>query len=113
MWGIAFNVYIMKRQPCKVSCECQIHGNQNNDMEVAMSPYDYEIGLDLHKEFSMLAPVDTEGKCSRYDRVENIAEHLDHYFSQIKGSFRVTFESTRNWYWLADCLLRCNNFLFL
>ena len=71
-------------------------------MEVAMSIYDYEIGLDLHKEFSMLALVNTEGKCSHYDRIENVPEQLDQYFSQINGTFRVTFESTRNWYWLAD-----------
>ena len=67
-----------------------------------MSPYNYEIGLDLHKEFSMLALVNAQGTCLRYDRIENIPEYLDRYFSQIIGSFRVTFESTRNWYWLAD-----------
>jgi transposase len=71
-------------------------------MEVAMLSYDYEIGLDLHKEFSMLALVNAQGKCSGYDRIENIPEQLDQYFTQINGSFRVTFESTRNWYWLAD-----------
>jgi transposase len=67
-----------------------------------MSHFDFEIGLDLHKEFSMLALVDEQGHCPRYDRLENVPEHLDCYFGQIEGRFRVTFESTRNWYWLAD-----------
>lgn len=67
-----------------------------------MTPFDFEIGLDLHKEFSMLALVNAAGECLRFDRLENNPEYLDHYFSQIDGSFRVTFESTRNWYWLAD-----------
>jgi transposase len=69
-----------------------------------MSSYNFEIGLDLHKDFSMLAVVDAQGYCLRYDRLENDPVRFDHYFSQIRGSFRVTFESTRNWYWLADYL---------
>jgi transposase len=75
-----------------------------NTQEVAMSSpsYDFEVGLDLHKEFSMLALVDSAGKCLSYDRIENDPVQFDHYFGLIDGSFRVTFESTRNWYWLAD-----------
>jgi transposase len=70
-----------------------------------MAPYDFEIGLDLHKEFSMLALIDREGRCLQYQRLDNVPEQLDHYFSQIQGTFRVTFESTRpalREYWLAD-----------
>lgn len=67
-----------------------------------MLPYAYEIGLDLHKEFSMLALVNNQGTCLRLDRLENNPDYLDHYFGEIDGPFRVTFESTRNWYWLAD-----------
>jgi len=51
-----------------------------------MTTYDFEIGLDLHKEFSMLALVDNKGTCLRYDRLENISDYLDHYFNQINGS---------------------------
>lgn len=69
-----------------------------------MSNYDYEIGLDLHKQFSMLALVDKDGKCLRFDKLDNNTTLFDHYFSQISGTYRVTFESTRNWYWLADYL---------
>ena len=60
-----------------------------------MSAYNFEIGLDLHKYFSMLALVDAQGQCVRYVRLENDPVQFDHYFSQINGSFRVTFESTR------------------
>ena len=67
-----------------------------------MSSYDFEIGLDLHKEFSMLALLDKQGQCLRFDRMDNNPILLDKYFSQLSGSVRVTFESTRNWYWLAD-----------
>lgn len=69
-----------------------------------MSTYDFEIGLDLHKEFSMLALLDKQGQCLRFDRLDNNTLLLDKYFSQLTGSVRVTFESTRNWYWLADYL---------
>jgi transposase len=69
-----------------------------------MTPYDFEIGLDLHKEFSMLALVDASGTCVRFDRVEHDPAVLDHYFNSIDGTYRVTFESNRNWYWLADYL---------
>lgn len=67
-----------------------------------MSTYEFEVGLDLHKDFSMLALHDVSGKCIRMDRLDNNPTLLDHYFSMIQGSVRVTFESTRNWYWLAD-----------
>lgn len=67
-----------------------------------MSPYDFEVGLDLHKQFSMLALVDRSGSCLRFDRLENNTALFDEYFRTIPGSYRVTFESTRNWYWLAD-----------
>ncbi len=69
-----------------------------------MTSFDYEIGLDLHKDFSMLALVNSEGDCLRFDRLEHNVTHLDHYFRSIAGTYRVTFESTRNWYWLADYL---------
>lgn len=67
-----------------------------------MSTYDFEVGLDLHKEFSMLALLDKQGQCLRFDRLENNPVLFDKYFSQLDGSVRVTFESTRNWYWVAD-----------
>jgi transposase len=73
-------------------------------MEDAMSEYDYEIGLDLHKSFSMLALVDKTGKCLQFDKLDNNITMFDHYFNQLYGTYRVTFESTRNWYWLADYL---------
>lgn len=63
-----------------------------------MATHDFEIGLNLHKEFSMVALVDNHGACLRYDRLDNIPEYLEHYFSQLKGSFRVAFEFSRNWY---------------
>jgi transposase len=67
-----------------------------------MSSYDFEVGLDLHKNFSMLALVNRKGSCLRFDRLDNNPTLFDAYFRNIPGSFRVTFESTRNWYWLAD-----------
>jgi transposase len=67
-----------------------------------MSPYESEVGLDLHKNFCMLALVDRNGSCLRFDRLVNNTAVLDGYFRNVPGSFRVTFESTRNWYWLAD-----------
>jgi hypothetical protein len=45
---------------------------------------------------------DASGKCMRMDRLDNNLAALDHYFSMIEGGVRVTFESTRNWYRLAD-----------
>lgn len=67
-----------------------------------MSPYDFEIGLDFHKEFSMLAILNKNGECLRFDRLEKNTAILDHCFGAIKALYPVTFESTRNWYWLGD-----------
>ena len=39
-----------------------------------MSIYDFEIGHNLYKEFSMFALVNLKGKCPRFDRLENIQE---------------------------------------
>lgn len=56
----------------------------------------------MHKKFSTLALIDKTGKCLRFDKLENNTTLFDNYFSQIPGTYRVTFESTRNWYWLVD-----------
>lgn len=57
-----------------------------------MSPYDFEIGLDFHKEFSMLAILNKNGECLRFDRLEKNTAILDHCFGAIKALYPVTFE---------------------
>ena len=59
-----------------------------------MSTYDFEIGLDLHKEFSMLALLDKQGQCLRFDRLDNNILLLDKYFSQLKSEGRASGNRT-------------------
>ncbi len=67
-----------------------------------MSSYDFEIGLDLHKVFSLLATLDRNGTFLGYQRLDNSVDAFDNFFGQCNGSFRVTFECCPNWYWVAD-----------
>ena len=66
--------------------------------------YDLEIGIDLHNNFSQVAVVDTEGRTVSCARFPNSPDVLGNFFDSLHGSYRVTFESTRNYFWLADFL---------
>ncbi len=68
------------------------------------SNYKYEIGLDLHKDFSMMAVIKDSGEFLGYDKVPNTIEHFDIFVKKYPGAKRITFESTRNFYWLVDYL---------
>jgi transposase len=64
----------------------------------------YEIGLDLHKNHCQVAIVDRKGTTYKQVKIPNNPQILDIFFSSLDKPFRVTFESTRNYYWLADYL---------
>jgi len=67
--------------------------------------FDIEIGLDLHKDFSMLAAIDASGEFLGYQKLSNDTGLFDLYFRTFKSkSFRVTLESTKGTYWLIDYL---------
>ena len=66
------------------------------------SKYEYEIGLDLHKKFSVLA-VNKSGTCIETIKLPNDRLVFDTYFSNFKKhTYRVTFESSSAYYWLVD-----------
>jgi len=64
----------------------------------------YEVGLDLHKNYSQVAVVNQRGITCNQVKIPNNPQMLDIFFSSLDKPFRVTFESTRNYYWLADYL---------
>ena len=64
----------------------------------------YEVGLDLHKSYSQVAVVNSKGTTCKQIKIPNNPQMLDIFFSSLDKPFQVTFESTRNYYWLADYL---------
>ena len=66
--------------------------------------YDFEVGIDLHKRFSQIAVINSEGNTVSQGKYPNSPDLLEKFFDSISGSYRVTFESTRNYFWLADFL---------
>lgn len=48
--------------------------------------------------------VNTEGKTVSCARFPNSPDVLGRFFDSLHSSYRVTFESTRNYFWLADFL---------
>lgn len=69
--------------------------------------FDIEIGLDLHKNFSVLAAIDQSGQLLSMNKLTNNTIYFDNYFKHLNSqSFRVTFEATRGFYWLVDYLTK-------
>jgi transposase len=67
-------------------------------------PYSIEIGMDLHKEFSVFSAQDSKGKLLGIQRLSNDPRNFDEYFHGISEGrdFRVTVESTRGLPWVID-----------
>ncbi|MBL7074213.1 transposase [candidate division KSB1 bacterium] len=68
------------------------------------SSIQYQIGLDLHKKNSVLSVVDSDGKKLGTHQIPNRPEELDVLFDSFAEPIHVTFEATRNYFWLADYL---------
>src|SRR5271157_1369967 len=70
--------------------------------EFAM-PYTLEVGMDLHKEFSVFASMTSEGRMVSVDKISNDVKLFDAYFKRLPSqSVRVTVESTRGVNWVMD-----------
>jgi transposase len=81
----------------------------HNLKEVVMPKYSLEVGMDLHKLFSVFAAVTPEGKVVTTQRVQNNAELFDQFFASLKFSpIRVTVESTLGVNWVIDYFERKN-----
>ena len=66
-------------------------------------PYAIEIGIDLHKEFSMFAALDQNGNLVSLDKISNDTRIFDKYFDYLPTkNVRVTVESTRGVNWIID-----------
>jgi len=64
----------------------------------------YEIGLNLHKNYSQVAVVSSKGTTCKQVKIPNNHQMLDIFSCSIDKPFRVSFEAMRNYYWLAGCL---------
>lgn len=70
-----------------------------------LSRYQYEIGIDLHKKFSVAAVLGPDGEFIDTVKLPNDLATLDKFFGNYKErSVHVTFESSRAYYWFADYL---------
>lgn len=69
-----------------------------------MSPsFDIEVGLDLHRHFSLVAAIDSSGTVLNYRKISNQVKLFDAYFKALPVKrFRVTFESTMGSGWLIE-----------
>lgn len=66
-------------------------------------PYELDIGMDLHKKYSVFGVVDKEGKVLSVDRLSNDTRIFDDYLGRLPSrSIRVTVESTRGVNWVID-----------
>ncbi|MDD3642096.1 MAG: IS110 family transposase [Candidatus Krumholzibacteria bacterium] len=63
------------------------------------------VGLDMHKKFSEVAVVKSDGRIiDRRRLIHADKKGIHDYFSDLPGPVTVTMESTRNWYWLYELL---------
>lgn len=63
------------------------------------------VGVDMHKKFSEVAVMDSEGKILDRRRLLHADKQGMHgYFSALPAPVTVTMESTRTWYWLYELL---------
>ena len=61
-------------------------------------------GLDLHKNFSVIAAMDAQGKeMVRQKRIANNGEIVE-FLERLGEPVTVAMEATRGWYWLYDLL---------
>ena len=66
-------------------------------------PHAIEVGIDLHKEFSMFAALDQTGNLLSLDKISNDTRIFDKYFDYLPTkNVRVTVESTRGVNWVID-----------
>jgi transposase len=70
--------------------------------EITM-PYDIEIGMDLHKMYSVFAAVSAQGEVLSVDKISNDTTLFDRYLGQFNGRpVRVTVENTRGVGWVIQ-----------
>jgi transposase len=63
------------------------------------------VGLDMHKKFSEVAVMESDGRIVDRRRLLHADKQSIHdYFSQLPAPVTVTMESTRTWYWLYELL---------
>jgi len=61
------------------------------------------IGIDIHKEFCVVAEMDKEGNVLRQDKIDTSKEAIREYFSSI-GEAKVAIESTGIWEWIYEII---------
>ncbi len=61
------------------------------------------VGLDLHKEFSVLSVMSEKGEVLRERKLPNNGE-IKQFLHQFQEPVEVAMEASRGWYWLYDLL---------
>jgi transposase len=63
------------------------------------------VGLDLHSRNTVIAVLGEKGNRKFCKRVPNDIDQIASYLARFPGIQGIVFESTYNWYWLADGLI--------
>lgn len=64
--------------------------------------FDYTIGCDAHKHYSVFAVLDKAGKLHQLKRVEHETDAIRTFLEDFPAGTPVALESVGNWYWIAD-----------
>lgn len=64
----------------------------------------YYVGIDLHRNYSVAAVIDSEGRPVTEQRLPNEENTVREFFREAEAPLRVALESTMNWHWLYDLL---------
>ena len=64
--------------------------------------FDYTIGCDAHKHYSVIAVLNKAGKLHSQTRVDHEPGTIQAFLEQFPTGTPVALESVGNWYWIAD-----------
>ena len=64
--------------------------------------FDYTIGCDAHKHYSVFAVLDKSGKLHTQMRVDHDRGAIQAFLEEFPEGTPVALESVGNWYWIAD-----------
>jgi transposase len=65
-------------------------------------------GIDLHKDMSVITTINPEGTIVKQSKVPNTDFAILNYFNPLGSHQKAVVESTSNWYWLRDLLVKHN-----
>ena len=88
----------------KVLHDLAILGVSSNQTTRRCNMADYKLGFDVHKRYTQIAVLDEKGKVRQNEKVLHSPERITNYLREFPAGTPVAFETTGNWYWIADAI---------